>query len=81
VKENLNDYIKHREWFRPFAVAVAEEDCERYFERSQLCQSMKLIGLGQAGGKRIAGRFRATWQSGASAGGARAKQSSVLAAP
>ena len=31
VKENLNDYIKHREWFRPFAVAVAEEDCERYF--------------------------------------------------
>jgi len=40
VKENLNDYIKHREWFRPFAVAVPEEDCARYFECSHLCQSM-----------------------------------------
>jgi predicted NodU family carbamoyl transferase len=40
VKENLNDYIKHREWFRPFAVAMPEEDCDRYFEYSQLCESM-----------------------------------------
>jgi carbamoyltransferase len=43
VKENLNDYIKHREWFRPFAVAVPEEDCARYFECSQLCQSMNSL--------------------------------------
>jgi carbamoyltransferase len=43
VKENLNDYIKHREWFRPFAVAVPEEDCDRYFECSQLCQSMNSL--------------------------------------
>ena len=43
MKENLNDYIKHREWFRPFAVAVPEEDCARYFECSELCQSMNSL--------------------------------------
>src|SRR5207247_3046732 len=43
VKENLNDYIKHRESFRPFAVAVPEEDSARYFECSQLCQSMNSL--------------------------------------
>ena len=43
VKENLNDYIKHREWFRPFAVSVPEEDCARYFECSALCQSMSSL--------------------------------------
>ena len=36
VKENLNDYVKHREWFRPFALAVPEEDCSKYFEHSPL---------------------------------------------
>ncbi len=43
VRENLNDYIKHREWFRPFALAVPEDDCERYFQCSQLCQSMNSL--------------------------------------
>jgi carbamoyltransferase len=43
VRENLNDYIKHREWFRPFALAVREEDSNRYFECSQLCQSMNSL--------------------------------------
>ena len=45
IKENLNDYIKHREWFRPFAVAVPEEDCVRYFECSALCQSMSSLAV------------------------------------
>jgi carbamoyltransferase len=40
VKENLNDYIKHREWFRPFALAVPEEDCSEYFEHSPLSRFM-----------------------------------------
>lgn len=43
VRENLNDYIKHREWFRPFALAVPEEDCSRYFECSRLCLSMNSL--------------------------------------
>jgi carbamoyltransferase len=40
----LNDFIKHREWFRPFALAVPEEDASRYFESSQLCHSMNSLG-------------------------------------
>ncbi len=36
VKENLNDYVKHREWFRPFALAVPGEDSPKYFEHSPL---------------------------------------------
>jgi len=34
IKENLNEYVKHREAFRPFAVAVPEEDAVRYFDTS-----------------------------------------------
>ncbi len=37
VKENLNDFIKHREWFRPFAISIPEEDCARYFDASRQC--------------------------------------------
>ena len=44
VKENLNDYIKFREWFRPFAISVTEEDCHRYFDCSQLCRFMNSLG-------------------------------------
>jgi len=43
VKENLNDFIKHREWFRPFALAVPEEDCARYFDASPLCAFMNSL--------------------------------------
>ena len=34
MNENLNDYVKHRESFRPFALAVAAEDAAEYFESS-----------------------------------------------
>jgi carbamoyltransferase len=44
VKENLNDFIKHREWFRPFAISVPEEDCTRYFEASPQCRFMNSVG-------------------------------------
>jgi carbamoyltransferase len=43
VSENLNDYVKHREWFRPFAVSVPQEDCGRYFEFSNNCCSMNSL--------------------------------------
>ena len=43
VKENLNDFVKHREWFRPFAISVPEEDCARFFESSPLCGSMNSL--------------------------------------
>jgi len=34
VTENLNDYVKHRESFRPFALAIPEDDCAEYFDCS-----------------------------------------------
>jgi carbamoyltransferase len=43
VIENLNDFVKHRESFRPFAIAVTEEDCARYFEASPLCRLMNSL--------------------------------------
>ena len=43
VKENLNDFIKHREWFRPFAVSIPEEDCDHYFEASSQCRFMNSL--------------------------------------
>jgi carbamoyltransferase len=36
VRENLNDYVKHRQSFQPFAIAVTDEDCLRYFDCSRL---------------------------------------------
>src|ERR1019366_7159487 len=57
VKENLNDYIKHREWFRPFAVAVPEEDAARYFEYSHLCESMNSLAHAKPGASSLLGGF------------------------
>jgi carbamoyltransferase len=34
VKENLNDFVKHRESFRPFALAIPEDDASRFFNAS-----------------------------------------------
>jgi carbamoyltransferase len=49
VRENLNDFIKHREWFRPFAISVPEEDCSQYFETSPQCRFMNSLGMVQPG--------------------------------
>lgn len=49
VKENLNDFIKHREWFRPFAISVPEEDCEKYFEASPQCRFMNSMATVRPG--------------------------------
>ena len=48
VSENLNDYVKHRESFRPFAISVREEDCARYFEGSPLCRFMNSLAVVRA---------------------------------
>jgi len=49
VIENLNDFVKHRESFRPFAVAVPEEDCSRYFDASPLCRMMNSLATVKPG--------------------------------
>lgn len=43
VTENLNDFVKHRESFRPFAVSVRAEDCDRFFVNSPLCRLMNSL--------------------------------------
>lgn len=45
VKENLNDYVKHRESFRPFALSVTEEDCARYFDCTPAGRFMATMGF------------------------------------
>jgi carbamoyltransferase len=45
VKENLNDYVKHRESFRPFALCVRQEDCSRYFDCSPAGCFMATMGF------------------------------------
>lgn len=44
VKENLNDYVKYREPFRPFALSVPEEDAAKYFEFTPPAHFMATIG-------------------------------------
>lgn len=61
VRENLNDFIKHREWFRPFAISVPEEDCSRYFQASGQCRFMNSvagIAEGMPGGDCLPPEFR-----------------------
>jgi len=45
VKENLNDYVKHRESFRPFALAVPAEDAARFFESTRAARFMASMGV------------------------------------
>lgn len=49
VKENMNDFVKHREWFRPFAISVPEEDCAKYFEASRNCGPMNSLAMVKPG--------------------------------
>lgn len=44
VIENLNEYIKRRESFRPFAIAVAEDDAAQYFESSAPAYFLASLG-------------------------------------
>src|SRR5579864_1268448 len=44
VKENLNDYVKHREPFRPFALSVPEEDAAKYFDFTPPAHFMATMG-------------------------------------
>jgi carbamoyltransferase len=44
VKENLNEYVKHREPFRPFALSVPEEDCPRWFDSTPAARFLASVG-------------------------------------
>jgi carbamoyltransferase len=44
VNENLNQYVKHREQFRPFAAAVIEERAAEFFEFSPMATFLASVG-------------------------------------
>ncbi len=44
VKENLNEYVKHRETFRPFALSVQAERVAEFFEVSGCARFMATLG-------------------------------------
>lgn len=53
VKENLNDFVKHRESFRPFALSIAAEDAREYFESSANARFMTTMALANEKGRKL----------------------------
>jgi carbamoyltransferase len=45
VKENLNEYVKHREAFRPFAISVSAERATEFFEYTPAAHFMATLGV------------------------------------
>jgi carbamoyltransferase len=53
AKENLNDYVKHRESFRPFALAIPEERCAEYFECSANGRFLTTMARAKEAGRKL----------------------------
>ena len=53
AKENLNDYVKHRESFRPFALAIPEERCAEYFQCSPNGRFLTTMAKAKATGRKL----------------------------
>jgi carbamoyltransferase len=53
VKENLNDYVKHRESFRPFALSIPAEDCAEYFDCSKNGRFLTTMATANAKGRKL----------------------------
>jgi carbamoyltransferase len=53
VKENLNDYVKHRESFRPFALAMPQEDCAEYFDFSSNARYLTTMARAKEKGRKL----------------------------
>ena len=53
VRENLNDYVKHRESFRPFALSIAEDACSEYFNCSFNGRFMATMATANAKGREL----------------------------
>jgi predicted transport protein len=43
MKDVLNNKVKHREWYRPFAPMVRLEDCPKYFEFDEGVESRHMV--------------------------------------
>lgn len=53
VKENLNDYVKHRESFRPFALSMPAEDAAEYFDCSANARFMTTMAVANEKGIKL----------------------------
>ena len=45
MKENLNEFVKHRESFRPFAISVSAERAAEYFDYAPSARFMATLGI------------------------------------
>ena len=57
VKENLNEYVKHREGFRPFAISVVAERAAEYFEYAPSARFMATLGKARPEAARLLDGF------------------------
>ena len=55
VTENLNDFVKHREAFRPFALSIAAEDAPRFFHASSNARFLTTMATANEDGRRLLG--------------------------
>jgi carbamoyltransferase len=53
VKENLNDFVKHRESFRPFALAVPKENCADFFHASPNARFLTTMAKANEAGRTL----------------------------
>jgi carbamoyltransferase len=53
VNENMNDYIKHRESFRPFALSVPSDVCSKYFDCSPNAHFMSTMATAKPGANKL----------------------------
>ena len=53
VKENLNEFVKHRETFRPFAISVLAERAADYFDYSPSTRFMATLGMARPEAARL----------------------------
>jgi carbamoyltransferase len=57
VKENLNEYVKHREAFRPFAISITSERAAEFFDYSASARFMATLGFAKPEALRLLDGF------------------------
>jgi carbamoyltransferase len=57
VKENLNEYVKHREAFRPFAISVPAERAAEFFDYAASARFMATLGFAKPEAARLVEGF------------------------
>jgi carbamoyltransferase len=53
VTENLNDFVKHREAFRPFALSIPAEDAPRFFHATANARFLTTMAIANDAGREM----------------------------